>query len=121
MYQTEYYVAYAAVSIALIVGLAATLHWAGDVFLEETLYRDPRLLRAISRLLDIGYYLVSIGYFTSTVLTKWPMSQPSEVAYIVSFKAGLLLLLLGVMHLFNLLILALFRKRPADERTAEAS
>jgi len=49
--------------------------------------------------------------------TMWPMNNYDTVAKIAISKVGGLLLLLGVAHLFNLLLLALFRQR----RTASVS
>lgn len=121
MYKVDYYVAHTVISTVLIAALSVTLHWAGDVFLRERLQGDPNGSRAISRLLDIGYYLVSIGYFTMTVMTQMPLSTPSDVARMISVKAGFLLLLLGLMHLFNMLILGLFRGRSGCGKMAEAS
>jgi hypothetical protein len=62
MYQIDDYVPYSIACGVLIAGLAIVLHWAGDIFLHDSFRDKPELARAVARLLDIGFYLVSVGY-----------------------------------------------------------
>jgi predicted neutral ceramidase superfamily lipid hydrolase len=81
------------------------------VFLKDAFAGNTTLIDAVARLLDIGFYLVSVGYVALTYSTYLPNMDLSWVLKIVSMKIGGLMLLLGVAHLFNLLLLALFRQR----------
>jgi hypothetical protein len=111
MYQTHYYVLYAIACGVLIAGLAVILHWAGDVFLHESFRERPELARAVGRLLDIGFYLVSAGYVAVTFHSFGQFETLGDVAWVVAWKLGSFLLLLGFLHVFNVLILAIFRGR----------
>jgi hypothetical protein len=111
MYLTTYYVAYLAISAALIFWLGRVLHRAGTVLLDEAFHDRPALVAAVSHLLDIGFYLMSIGYVTAWTGTYFPMDTFTMVIQIVSGKVGGFLLMLGCVHLFNLLLLAIFRRR----------
>lgn len=108
---TEYYVAYPILCAALIAGLARALHWAGDVFLRDSFRNRPDIVRAVGRLLDIGFYLVSFGYLAVTLINVASFNTWIDLADSVATKFGILLMLLGFLHIFNLLILALFRGR----------
>jgi hypothetical protein len=111
MYQTHYYVLYSIACGVLIAGLAMILHWAGDVFLNESFRERPELARAVERLLDIGFYLVSAGYVAVTFHSWVQYDTVGDVAWVMATKLGCFLLLLGFLHVFNVLILAIFRGR----------
>jgi hypothetical protein len=111
MYLTLYYISYLTISIALILWLGRILHRAGAVLLDEAFHDKPALVAAVSHLLDIGFYLMSVGYVVAWTGTYFPMDTFTMVVQIVSGKVGGFLLMLGCVHLFNLLLLAIFRRR----------
>jgi hypothetical protein len=113
-----YYAAYFIICFLLIAALSWILHAAGRIFLNDAFAGNSVLVRTVQRLLDIGFYLVSIGYVALTYSTYVEMDSYDTVVKIVSFKVGGLLLLLGVSHVFNLLLLALFRQRRGGAATA---
>jgi hypothetical protein len=121
MYLTTYYVAYLTISVALILWLGRILHRAGAVLLDEAFHDKPALVAAVSHLLDIGFYLMSVGYVIAWTGTYFPMDTFSMVIQIVSGKVGGFLLMLGCVHLFNLLLLALFRRRTFVSATPASS
>lgn len=116
-YIDTYYCVYLCVCALLIAGLGRAFHRAGQVFLKDAFAGNTTLVDAVGRLLDIGFYLVSLGYVALTYSTILPTIDLSWLLKIVSMKIGGLMLLLGVAHLVNLLLLALFRQR----RTTGAS
>jgi hypothetical protein len=112
MYLEAYYASYLGLCAALIFWLGRTLHRAGSVFLGDSFGGNSTLVRAVAHLLDVGFYLVSIGYVGVSYQTFWQQINSYElVAQAVSTKLGGFLLLLGFAHLFNLLLLAIFRRR----------
>jgi len=111
MYLATYYATYLGISVVLIFWLGRILHNAGGVLLDEAFHDKPGLVKAVAHLLDIGFYLMSFGYVTAWAGTYWPMDTYGTVAQIVSGKVGGFLLMLGCVHLFNLFLLALFRRR----------
>ena len=102
----------------LIASLGWTYHRAGRVFLKSAFSGNTKLVDAVARLLDIGLYLVSVSYVALTYSTYFPAMDLSWLLKIVSMKVGGLMLLLGAAHLFNLLLLALFRQRRMATITA---
>lgn len=111
MYQTTYYVSYLGICAALIFWLGRILNRAGGVLLRDAFPGNATLVKAVSQLLDIGFYLMSFGYVAAWSANYEALHDLGEVSKMVSGRTGGLLLLLGVVHLFNLLLLALFRRR----------
>jgi len=113
MYLEAYYASYLGICAALIFWLGWTLHRTGSVFLSDAFAGNATPVRAVAHLLDVGFYLVSVGYVCVTYqLFVWPqINSYQRVAQTVSAKVGGFLPLLGFAHLFNLLLLAIFKRR----------
>src|SRR5205809_4956040 len=58
------YVAYLAVSVALTVWVAKTLHKNGRIFLVDSFLGNEGLADSVNHLLVVGFYLVNIGFVT---------------------------------------------------------
>ena len=115
---TAYYAIYSVACAALVVALLLVLHRAGNLFLHDAYGSNPSLVRAIRSLLDIGYYLVCLGYITLTFQTEMPLNTVAQLIQVLTLKLGFFLLLLGALHVFNLLLLALFRRRTNPAQAA---
>ncbi|HZB88783.1 MAG TPA: hypothetical protein VE291_09020 [Terracidiphilus sp.] len=111
-----YYVVYLVACASVILILGRILHSSGLVVLRDAFSANPTLVSALSRLLDLGFYLLSLGYAAATYY-PWLAGTSfdyDQVVRIIITKLGWFLLVLGPAHLVNLLILALFRRRPAQ-------
>lgn len=105
------YVVYLAISIGLTVWVARTLHKSGRVFLVESFHGNKELADSVNHLLVVGFYLVNIGYVTLALKYGATSMNAQEALESLSTKIGLVLLVLGVMHFFNLAIFTTMRKR----------
>ncbi|MEV6690513.1 hypothetical protein AB0M35_03415 [Micromonospora sp. NPDC051196] len=103
------YLVYLAVSIGLTVWVARTLARNGLVFLEEV-FSDERLARAVNNLLVVGFYLLNLGYVTVAMRHSEPVESISGAMEELSWKIGLVLLVLGALHFFNVFTLNRYRK-----------
>lgn len=112
MYQDMFCLAYGALCAAVVWWLARILHRYGTVFLHDAFREKSEVVRALGRLLDVGLYLIGAGYVAVTFPSHFPLHNPAQVALATVGKLGGFLLLLGFLHFFNLLILALVRQRP---------
>ena len=123
MLEEVYYTAYFGLCAVLIIWLGWILQSAGSVFLNDAFGGNATLVRAVAQLLDVGFYLVSVGYVAVSYRNFWPTNSYSyaDVVQQVCIKVGGLMLLLGIAHLFNLLLLALFRRRGSAASGAVAS
>src|SRR5579863_4582179 len=105
------YLVYAAVSIALTVWVARTLHKNGRVFLVDAFHGNAELADSVNHLLVVGFYLINIGYVTLALRTYGTLDTLRGAIELVSDKIGIVLLVLGGMHFFNLIIFSRMRKR----------
>jgi len=105
------YVGYLVISIGLTVWVARTLMKNGRVFLIDAFLENEKLADAVNHLLVVGFYLVNIGYVTLALkYGDKPVDLPQAIETL-STKVGLVLLVLGAMHFFNLYIFSKMRRR----------
>lgn len=103
------YGVYLVVSVALTIWVGRSLHGNGRVFLVENFRGQERLADSVNHLLLVGFYLINLG-FVSLALRYGakPDGLVGAVEYL-STKIGLVIVLLGVMHFFNMRMLVRFR------------
>jgi hypothetical protein len=106
-----YYLIYLGACAVLIGWLSFTFHRSGSIFLREAFRGDETLVRVVTHLLDVGFYLVSIGYVALTHEPWGWQVNLKPTGQMILIKLGLFLIFMGVVHLFNLLLLAIFRRR----------
>ncbi|MFF5052272.1 hypothetical protein ACFY1S_03685 [Micromonospora sp. NPDC000663] len=103
------YLVYLAVSVGLTIWVARSLSRNGQVFLEEV-FSDERLARAVNSLLVVGFYLLNLGYVTVAMKHDDPVLSTSQAMEELSLKIGLVLLVLGALHFFNVFALGRYRR-----------
>lgn len=102
------YAVYLAISIGMTIWVARVLSRSGQVFLMRCFGHDEELASSTNRLLVIGFYLVNIG-FISMRLHAWPAEQ-IELIPALGSRIGSSILVLGIMHFTNMLLIARFGK-----------
>lgn len=105
------YLAYLAISVALTVWVARTLHKNGRIFLMDSFLGNEQIADSVNHLLVVGFYLINIGYVTLALKYGVAVTTGQEALEVLSTKVGLVLLVLGFMHFFNLLVFTRMRKR----------
>ncbi|MEP7212479.1 MAG: hypothetical protein ABI791_05370 [Acidobacteriota bacterium] len=110
------YSAYVAVSIFLTVWVAQTLHKNGRVFLVEVFGGDDGLADSVNHLLVVGFYLVNFGYVSLALKIGGEILNAQQAIEALSWKLGLVLLVLGGMHFSNLLIFQRIHRKPKFHR-----
>jgi hypothetical protein len=108
------YLAYLAISLAVTIWVARTLHKNGRVFLIDAFHSNTELADSVNHLLVVGFYLVNIGYVTLALRTSVKLANLREAIELLSDKIGMVLLVLGVMHFSNLYIFSKIRKRTQE-------
>lgn len=111
MYLVPAYLIYLMVSIALTVWVARTLSRNGFVFLKECFGHDDALAHSTNHLLVVGFYLVNLGWI---LLTLRFHGEPESLAGAIRFlssKIGLVVVVLGAMHFFNMNAIAKFGRK----------
>jgi hypothetical protein len=105
------YLIYLAVSIALTIWVARTLHKNGRVFLVDVFHGNETLADSVNHLLVVGFYLINFGYVSLALKLGYDVATPQEGIEALSVKVGMVLLVLGAMHFFNLFIFSRMRRR----------
>jgi len=111
MYVITCYLSYLAISIALTIWVARTLHRNGRVFLVEAFHGNTELADSVNHLLVVGFYLINVGYIALALKTTDALTNSREVIELESGKIGVVLVILGVMHFFNLFVLSRMRHK----------
>ena len=113
MIVTVAYILYLAIAIAFTVWVARTLSGNGEVFLVECFGHDEVLAKSTNHLLVVGFYLMNLGFiFLALQFGKPPATVPDMVIFLSS-KVGLAVLVLGMMHFFNMHAIATFGRKVA--------
>src|SRR5438552_8610610 len=110
------FVAYLLISVALTVWVARTLHKNGRIFLVDSFLGNEALADSVNHLLVVGFYLINIGYVTLALKYGDKPTDARTALETLSTKVGLVLVVLGVMHFFNLFIFSKLRRRATLHR-----
>jgi hypothetical protein len=110
------YAIYLLVSVGLTVWVARTLSRNGRIFLSDVLRGNEKLADAVNHLLVVGFYLVNLGFVALYLNQDGDVADPRGVFEAVSAKLGVVLLVLGALHLGNVFVLNKIRRRGILER-----
>ncbi len=105
------YLAYLAVSVGLTVWVAHTLHKNGRIFLIDSFLGNEKLADSVNHLLVVGFYLINVGFVSLALKYGIKPQNAVEGIEFFSTKMGMVLLVLGAMHFFNLYVFATMRRR----------
>ena len=105
------YIAYTIISIAMTTWVARTLHKNGRIFLMDAFNGKEEMADSVNHLLVVGFYLINFGFILLYLRfgTK-PDALVEGIEYIAT-KLGVVLLVLGAMHFFNIFNFERMRKK----------
>ncbi len=103
------YLAYLVLSLAITVWVGRSLHKNGRVFLVENFEGNDALADSINHLLLVGFYLINIGFVSLALRFGEKPVDLVGVLEFLSTKVGLVIVILGAMHFFNMRMLVHFR------------
>ena len=110
------YIAYILISILLTVWVAQTLYKNGRVFLIDVFSGNESLADSVNHLLIVGFYLINFGYVSLTLKLSTQVETAQVGIEALSWKIGLVLIVLGVMHFFNLFVFSRIHRRSKKVR-----
>lgn len=110
------YITYLLVSVGLTVWVARTLSRNGKVFLADVFKGNETLADAVNHLLVVGFYLVNLGFVALYLQRDSAVTDARMLLEALSVKLGVVLLVLGVLHLFNFYVLNRIRRRGTLDR-----
>jgi hypothetical protein len=116
---TAIYAAYLLITILITIWVGRTLHHNGRIFLVENFRGNEAVADAVNNLLLTGFYLVNAGFICITLKYGNKPATLDEGIEFLSTKEGLIILLLGIMHFFNMCALTKYRDLPLFKDVAE--
>lgn len=105
------YASYLIISISMTIWVARTLSKNGLVFLVDSFDGNERLAESVNHLLVVGFYLLNIGYILLALKTNKDINSLRVSIEFLSQQVGIVLLVLGVLHFLNVLIISQWRTR----------
>ena len=105
------YSAYFIISLCMTAWVARTLHKNGRMFLVDAFSGNQPMADSVNHLLVVGFYLINIGFILLFLrVGEKPADLVQGVEYI-STKRGIVMLVLGGMHFFNVFNFSKMRKK----------
>jgi membrane-bound ClpP family serine protease len=87
------------------------LHKNGRLFLVDAFHGDDKRADAVNHLLVVGFYLINFGFILLFLrVGQKPQSLVEAIEY-SSVKLGVVMLVLGGMHFFNMFNFDKMRKK----------
>lgn len=86
----------------MTVWVARTLHRNGHVFLVQAFRGNEVMASSVNHLLVVGFYLINLGFVSLALRHGTPPKDTAELILYLSTKLGLVMLVLGGMHFFNM-------------------
>jgi hypothetical protein len=111
MYIVGCYAAYLLITLTVTVWVAHTLHKNGRVFLVDAFHGNTALADSVNHLLVVGFYLINVVYVAVALKADANLTNLRGAIELVSDKIGVVLLVLGGIHFFNLLVFSRMRQR----------
>lgn len=101
---------YVTISLALVGTVGRALSRSGRAFLGAVPGGQDGAAEAVSRLLAVAFYLLSLGFIALTIQVWSHIGSPAQGLRLVSVKLGELLLVLGVLHVLSMVVFGRLRR-----------
>lgn len=111
------YAIYLVISVNLTIWVARTLYKRGAIFLVDAFHGNADLAASVNHLLVVGFYLINIGFVCLALKSEAAIMNWRSAVELLSDKLGLVMLILGGMHFFNLYVFSRIRHRGVAGRT----
>ena len=108
------YLIYLGLAFVLTFLVGRSLFRNGRPFLVDIFQGDSKLADSINRLLLTGFYLLNVGYVSLSMYSSQNIRTVEHMVEKLSYKLGLLFVILGVVHIINLIVLYKTRKKNSD-------
>jgi hypothetical protein len=115
------YLLYLLISIGLTIAVGTGVARSGRAFLLDVFSGDDTLARAVSRLIVLGFYLLSFGFVALAMRTGGDVTSARDGLQLLSVKVGEVLLVLGALHLLTLAALIRARRLAQSRMTQPRS
>ena len=104
------YITYIAISIGITIFVSRTLSKNGKIYLIDGFNGNTELADSVNHMLVVGFYLLNIGFVLMQLQTKGPIADLESMIVYLSSNVGLVLVVLGAAHFFNMIVIHKFRE-----------
>lgn len=118
MLETLTYLLYLSVSVTLTIWVANTLHSNGRIFLLDAFHGNQDMADSVNQLLKVGFYLVNIGFVALFLNVGNPPETFAGMIKSLASQLGVVMLVLGGMHFFNMRNIAGMRSKALHKEAA---
>lgn len=112
------YLLYLPIAIAMTVWVARTLHRNGRVFVVAAFRGNEVMGDAVNHLLVVGFYLINVGFIAFALRYGEKPADLQGMIEFLSTKLGVVLMVLGAMHFFNMFNFDKMRRKGTRPETA---
>src|SRR6201988_3591048 len=102
--------------VPLTIYVARTLYKREAIFLVGAFHGNRELAGSVNHLLVVGFYLINIGFVSLALKTAEVINNSRSAIELLSDKMGMVLLILGGMHFFNLYVFSRIRRSARGPR-----
>lgn len=112
------YTIYITLSVAITVYVSHTLSKNGLAFLIDGFNGNVVLARSTNHLLVVGFYLVNLGFVLLRMRTGVHIENIEQLIVYQAKGLGVVLLVLGLAHFFNMYVIHRFARNYSDSAHA---
>jgi hypothetical protein len=96
------YIVYLIFTCSFTFWVGNNLHRNGKIFLLDSFYDNEKKADSVNQLLLVGFYLINFGVVSLFLSIGRPPTTPVEAVEYLATKIGVVLIILGGMHFFNM-------------------
>jgi len=113
------YIVYLVISIAMTIWVARTLSKNGLIFLIDSFSGNKELADSINHLLVVRFYLINFGYILLALRSEKTLETMRQAIEFLSSQVGFVLVILGLLHFLNILVISNWRNRALKNRVVQ--
>lgn len=113
-----HHIIYILISATLTVWVGRTLFTNGRIFLVDSFNGNEPMADSVNHLLIVGFYLINFGIVSLFLKLGSKPDNIVDFIELMSIKIGIVLLILGGMHYFNMFNIAMMRRKSLRRRNA---
>ncbi|MFI2741969.1 hypothetical protein ACG2LH_04455 [Zhouia sp. PK063] len=105
------YFLYFIITTVIIIYIGFLCFQNGNTYIEHLLPQHLNLALKINQILLLSYYLLNIGYCATTLIGWKTIISITQLLEVISYKMALILIIIGVLHYLNILVITAFITR----------
>ena len=115
------YLTYIIISVAITIFVSRTLSKNGEIYLIDGFNGNVELAKSVNHMLVVGFYLINIGFVLVRLQASNQLIDFETMIVYLSSNIGLVLLILGALHFFNMIVIHKFRENGIKKEAKTAT